>query len=183
VNTTTFFRLNVVAAATFVAACSDKTALGPSRPPAIAPAANRQSDETLNPDLEQALATMRAATARYHDIQNALNDGFALRHVCQTAGDDGLTGDVYANRTRVRDGRIDPSLPDGLIYEPTPDGPRLVGVELVMPYTLWTNPDPPTFFGTPFQREDGFGVYGLHVWIWLHNPNGMLEETNPNVQC
>jgi hypothetical protein len=183
VNTATLCRLSVVIGATLVAACSDKTPFAPSRPSAIATGANRQRDETLNPDLEQALATIRAATAQYHDIQNALNDGFVLRHACQTPGDDGPTGDIYANRTRVRDGVIDPALPDALIYEPTPDGPRLVGVELAIPYTLWTNPDPPMFFGTPFQREDGFGVYGLHVWIWLHNPNGMFEETNPNVQC
>ena len=52
-----------------------------------------------------------------------------------------------------------------------------------MPYDLWTNPDPPTFFGIPFEREDGFGVYGLHVWLWLHNPDGMFEETNPHVSC
>lgn len=183
-NTAMLFRLSIVAAAALVVACSDKAPLGPSRSSAIsASAANRQSDALLNPDLQQALATMRAATAQYHDLQNALNDGFVLRHTCGVAGEDEVVGTVYANRDRVRDGKIDPALPDGLIYEPTRDGMRLVGVELVMPYALWTNPDPPTFFGNTFAREDGFGVYGLHVWIWLHNPNGMFEETNPNVKC
>jgi len=184
VTTAMLYRLSLVAAATLVAACSDKTPLGPSGRSAIAPpAANRQSDEVVNPDLEQALAAMRAATAPYHDIQNALNDGFALRITCLAPGEDELVGDIYTNRTRARDGKIDPSLPDGLIYEPTPDGPRLVGVELIMPYALWTNPDPPTFFGHEFRREDGPGVYGLHVWIWRHNPDGMFEEANPNVKC
>ena len=108
--------------------------------------------------------------------------GFVLRHACGAPGDDEPIT-IYANRARARDGRIDPALPDALIYEPTSDGLRLVGVELVMPYALWTSPEPPTFFGTSFEREDTFGVFGLHVWIWRHNPNGMFEENNPRVTC
>src|SRR5262249_7239172 len=103
VTTAMLYRLSLVAAATLVAACSDKTPLGPSGRSAIAPpAANRQSDEVVNPDLEQALAAMRAATAPYHDIQNALNDGFALRITCLAPGEDELVGDIYTNRTRAR---------------------------------------------------------------------------------
>jgi len=184
VNNTILFRFALVAAATLCAACADGAPVAPQHQSAIAASvASRQNDIALNPDLQQALAKMRAATAPYHDLQNALNDGFLLRAACLSPGDDEQMGDIYANRTRVRDGVIDPALPDGLIYEPTPDGPRLVGVELVMPYTLWTSPDPPTFFGVPFQREDNFGVYGLHVWIWLHNPDGMFAESNPRVTC
>lgn len=177
------FRLALVAAATLCAGCSDQTS-APSRPVGITvPAATRQSDETFNPDLEQALATMRAATAQYHDIQNALNDGFVLRVECGAEAEGGSMGALYANRTRARDGKIDPALPDGLIYENAPDGPRLVGVELIMPYTLWPSADPPTFFGATFQREDEPGVFGLHVWLWLNNPNGMFAEENPRVTC
>ena len=182
-HTAMLSRLCIITATSFVAACSDRTPLNPSRTALSANTTARLSDETQNPALQQALATMRAVTAQYHDVQNALNDGFVLRHTCGVQGDDGPIGTVYANRSRVQDGAIDPWLPDGLIYEPTSDGLRLVGVELAMPYALWTNPDPPTFFGHAFQREDGFKVYGLHVWIWLHNPNGMFDETNPNVQC
>jgi len=175
------FRLAIAVGVALSAACGDRAPLAPSSRTAQR-ASSRQIDDA-NPELNQALATMRAATAPYHDVQNALNDGFLLRHPCLAAGDDGLTGDIYTKRSRSRDGVIDPSLPDGLIYEHTPDGPRLVGIELIMPYDLWTNPDPPTFFGTPFEREDGFCVFGLHVWLWLHNPNGMFEENNPNVSC
>jgi hypothetical protein len=178
-------RLALVAAATLCAGCADRTLSDPFRPTGIAAtAANRQSDETFNPDLEQALATMRAATAQYHDIQNALNDGFVLRLQCGDPGEgDEPIGTLYTNRARARDGKIDPALPDGLIYEPTPDGPRLVGIELIMPYALWPSADPPTFFGNTFQREDEPGVFGLHVWIWEHNPNGMFAESNPRVSC
>lgn len=183
-NTIMPIRLVLVAAATLCAGCTDHTPSAPSRPVGIAaPAANRKSDEALSPDLEQALATMRAATAQYHDIQNALNDGFVLRLECGSEAEGDGMGALYANRTRVRDGRIDPALPDGLIYEPTSDGARLVGVEFLMPYALWPSVDPPTFFGATFQREDEGGVFGLHVWIWLHNPNGMFAEANPGVTC
>jgi len=144
--------------------------------------ANRQSDVTLNPDLEQALATMRGATAPYHDIQNALNDGYRLALECGADDEgDGFMGALYSNPTRVRDGKIDPALPDGLIYEPTPDGPRLVGVEFIMPRALWPNTEPPMFFGNPFMDEGP--RFGLHVWLWRHNPNGMFAKVNPRVTC
>jgi len=26
-------------------------------------------------------------------------------------------------------------------------------------------------------------VFGLHVWVWRHNPEGMFATTNPNVSC
>ena len=182
-NTIMPSRLALVAAATLCIGCADHAPSAPSRPVRISTAAaNRLSDETFNPDLEQALATMRAATAPYHDVQNALNDGYVLRNPCE-AEEDGAVGAIYANRTRVRDGKIDPALPDGLIYESTPDGPRLVGIELLMPYDLWQNPNPPTFFGATFQRENGPGAFALHVWLWLHNPDGMFAESNSRVTC
>ena len=177
-------RIAFLAAVSLCAACADQPS-APSRQVGIAATeATRQSDETFNPELQQALATMRAATAQYHDIQNALNDGFALRLECgsEAEGGEGM-GALYTNRTRARDGKIDPALPDGLIYENTPDGPRLAGVELIMPYALWPSADPPTFFGATFQREDEPGVFGLHVWLWLNNPNGMFAEENPRVTC
>ena len=175
--------LALVAAATLSAGCADRTPSAPSRPIGIAAAtADRQTDEAFSPDLQQALATMRAATAPYHDIQNALNDGFSFRVQCGNAGE-GNEPTLYANRTYVRDGTIDPAHPDALLYEVSPDGPRLVGIELIMPYVLWPNAEPPTFFGTPFDREDEAGVYGLHVWLWKHNPNGMFAFANPRLTC
>jgi len=148
----------------------------------VAAVGNRQTDATFTPELQQALATMRAATAKYHDIQNALNDGFGLALACGAEDEgDGFTGALYSNPTRVRDGKIDPALPDGLIYEPTPDGLRLAGVEFVMPVALWPNADPPMFFGTPFMNEGP--RFGLHVWLWEHNPNGMFAKVNPRVTC
>ena len=113
-----------------------------------------------------------------------MNDGFAFRLPCGSPleGDEPL-GAIYTNRTRARDGKIDPALPDGLIYEPTPDGLRLVGVELIMPSDLWSNPDLPSFFGHTFHVENAGNTLALHVWLWLNNPDGMFAESNPRVTC
>jgi hypothetical protein len=37
--------------------------------------------------------------------------------------------------------------------------------------------------GAEFQREDEFGVFGLHVWVWRNNPNGLFEEAHPRISC
>jgi hypothetical protein len=84
------------------------------------------------------------------------------------------------NFTRILDGQIDPSTPDALIYEPHEDGLKLVGVEFAV---LDAGQDAPKFMGATFQREDEFGVFGLHVWVWRDNPNGLFAETNPRVSC
>ena len=62
-------------------------------------------------------------------------------------------------------------------------GGGLVGVELAVPYALWTAPAPPAFLGTPFQREDEFEVWALHVWVWRDNPAGLFAESHPLVAC
>lgn len=160
--------------------CADGTSLAPERPsPAVPHAAL-----TLSATENDALATLRRATARYHNLDAALADGFVFLHGCEVRSDEGPVGTVYVNMQRLLDGVIDPSLPDGLIYEPRTNAPpRLVAVELAVPYALWAGSQPPTFLGATFQHEDEFGVFGLHVWIWRDNPNGLFAEVNPNVSC
>jgi hypothetical protein len=134
--------------------------------------------------LRVALARMRRATARYQDLNAALADGFVFLHGCEVRPDEGPAGVLYVHFERLLDGRIDPSKPDALLYEPGGEGRlRLVGAELAIPYTQWTEPEPPEFFGAEFQPEDEFGVWGLHVWIWRRNPEGMFAESNPRVSC
>jgi hypothetical protein len=92
---------------------------------------------------------------------------------------------LYVHMGRLTDGAIDPTAPDALLYEPGAAGgpPTLVGVELAVPYALWTGEAPPTFLGATFQREDEFGVFGLHVWVWRDNPEGLFAESHPRVTC
>jgi len=119
-------------------------------------------------------------TGRYHSLKAAADDGFVLLHSCEVRGDEGPVGTVYVHFGRLLDGRIDPELPDALIYEPHQDGLKLVGVELAV---LNAGQDPPQFLGATFQSEDEFGVYALHAWVWRENPEGIFAETNPRVSC
>ena len=167
------------AAVMLLAACADHAPVQPIQPPSVdAPHAARQSR-----DIESAVATLRRVTARYHDLEAAKADGFVLLHPCENRPDEGPVGIVYVHMGRLLDGVIDPESPDALIYEPEGKRPRLVGVEFALPYPFWTGEEPPVFLGNSFQREDEFGVYALHAWVWRHNPEGMFAETNPRVSC
>jgi hypothetical protein len=130
------------------------------------------------------ITTLQRVTARYHNLSAAIDDEFVLLHPCEARGDEGPVGTVYVNMARLMDGVIDPESPDALIYEPTRNGDlRLVGVEFAVPQALWTGTELPQFLGASFQREDEFGVFALHAWVWRSNPEGLFAETNPRVSC
>lgn len=169
--------LTVVVAATLLSACSSDAPIAPRQQPAVG-----ASLASLVADGNKDLATIRAATARYHDLTVALQEGFVLLHPCEVR-DEGPVGEVYVNFTRLLDGVIDPQTPDALVYEPGRAGgrPKLVAAEFAIPYAMVQ--DAPQFQGATFQNEDEFGVYGLHVWVWRENPNGMFAETNPRLSC
>jgi hypothetical protein len=172
--------LTLVALAALFTGCADEAPLGPDHEPAaaarsVAPASSQEA---------VVLATLRRVTARYHDLNTALADGFILLHECEVRPGEGAVGTVYFHPGRTMDGVLDPESPDALVYEPTRNGRyRLVAVEMVMPYALWGEPNPPQFLGNDLQPEDEFQVFGLHVWVWRHNPEGMFAEANPRVSC
>jgi hypothetical protein len=174
--------LAIVATTALLAACADKTPLAPDPRPTISA---QVSANAATEDKDDSLATLRRVTARYHDLGVAAKDGFVLLHDCEVRSEEGPVGTVYYNPARLLDGVINPEKPDALIYEPGRDGrrPRLVGVEFAIPFTLWTQSEPPKFHGATFQREDEFGVFGLHIWIWRKNPKGLFAESNPRVNC
>jgi hypothetical protein len=135
-------------------------------------------------DVTALVATLQRATARYHNLDAALADGFVFLEACESRGDEGPVGTVYVNLGRLLDGVADPSSPDALLYEPRAnDRPRLAGVELAVPYALWALEATPTLLGATFQREDEFGVFGLHIWVWRDNPEGLFARTNPRISC
>jgi hypothetical protein len=160
-------------------ACTEQTPLATSAEPGLQPQANVSTAVAYH----RTLAELRRATAAYHDIDRAIADGFILLHECEVRPGEGQAGAVYVNLSRLTGG-IDPSNPPGLLYEPGRNGRMsLVGAELAVPFALWPHADPPEFFGAQFQPEEEFGVYGLHVWIWRHNPDGMFAQANPRVSC
>jgi hypothetical protein len=173
----------VGAAVALAAACTDQAPVEPGLEP-IGPAMAELRPTPGN--LLRAITTLRRATARYHDLDAALADGFVFLHDCEVRPGEGAVGMLYVHMERLMDGVIDPSRPDALVYEPgrrASDRPQLVGVELAVPYSLWTGTSAPTFLGATFQPEDEFGVFGLHVWVWRANPDGLFAEANPRVSC
>lgn len=174
-----------LAAAGLLGACADPAPLAP--PDSVARALPEVALQAVNgqgADAVGALTAMAEATGRYHDLELAKREGFVFLHGCEVRGDEGPVGIVYIHVGRLMDGVIDPAAPDGLIYEPRKnDKPKLIGVEFAMPYALWSNQQPPSFLGRTFQAEDEFGVWGLHVWLWTVNPEGLFAESNPRVAC
>ena len=166
-----FAILSVIA----LAACADEPLPSEAGPNNVVQAT------ALGGDVQTAVNTMRAVTARYHSLAAAMADDFVLLHPCEARGDEGPVGTVYVNFARLLDGAIDPALPDALIYEPASNGGvKLVGVEFAV---VNSGQSAPTFLGNVFQREDEFGVFALHAWVWKTNPEGMFAETNPRVSC
>ena len=163
------------AALTLLAACSDKAPVAPNH--SMAKDARFATGADMG--VIDVSATLRRVTARYHNLKAALDDGFVLLHPCEARGE-GTVGTVYVNFDRVLDGQIDPELPDALIYEPRKEELKLVGVEFAM---LDTGQQVPELLGVTFQREEEFGVFALHAWVWRDNPSGLFAETNPRVSC
>lgn len=141
------------------------------------------------------LADVRAATARFHDLDVALGAGYGKFYVCtdnETPGV-GAMGQHYVRGALVGDPAIDPLKPEALIYAPKPGGgSRLVGVEYVVLQADWHaafGDAIPTVLGTPLKAVGAPNRYGLppffqrHVWLWSHNPSGTYEDWNPSVSC
>lgn len=134
------------------------------------------------------LAHIRAATARYHDVDVALADGYIPVSPCEQI-DAGTMGVHYLNPARASDADIDPARPELLLYVPTADdGARLVGVEYFVAEAA-TGGVRPDLYGVPFDgpmagHSPGMPVhYDLHVWTWRHNPDGMTAQWNPALSC
>lgn len=136
--------------------------------------------------LQKGLATFRRATARYHRVEAAIEDGFEQILPCLSNPDgEGAIGIPYARLDRF-DTNIDLSEPEILFYEPRKNGKlRLVGGEPVTPIEAWDaeNSDPPSLFGRQFHANREHGLYGLHMWVWRHSPDGVLSFWNRNVSC
>jgi len=151
------------------------------------------------------LRATRAATARFHSVEQATAAGYAeLRDAAGIACIDNPAGGMgihYVNGGLVGDPALTPASPEVLVYQPTPDGRmRLVALEYVILESTWreTHPDPtdvPSLFGQDFERLPGPGepepqnryglpaFYELHVWLWAHNPDGTFADWNPTVTC
>jgi hypothetical protein len=135
---------------------------------------------------------VRESTQRFRDVSVAIAEGYVLQFGCVSGGDLGAMGVHFVNGPLVADGVLDPTRPELLVYEPTPNGGmRLVAADYLVIADTWNarNPGPPELMGQLFHLFDSpnrFGLpafYTLHVWAWKDNPNGTFVNWNPNVSC
>jgi hypothetical protein len=122
------------------------------------------------------LAQARRATAKYHDIENALADGYVDGNL-NTPGE----GYHYITPALV-DATFDPEQPEVLLYASLrgKDRLKLVAVEYVVPDTF---PVPEGFSGDDdvWQSEEPFPIWVLNARIWRLNPDGVFAFLNPRV--
>lgn len=145
-----------------------------------------------DPGAAKDLATARTATQQYHNVETAIADGYVPTEECVSSPAGGM-GFHYVN-FGLMDGTIDLAHPEILLYAPSEAGPRLVGIEYVLPIGPPGAPVPspappaPALFGESFEgpmlgHDDGPPHYDLHVWTWQANPDGILAAFNPTVSC
>src|SRR5688500_12264993 len=143
------------------------------------------------PGMERLIAAARAATARYHNVEAAVADGYIPDGFgCISEPGVGAMGEHYINLQIDADPAIDLTKPELLLYEPGKDGKLvLVGVEYEVFQADWYNAgntEPPSLFGEEFEPMIFPGLdplFGLHVWLWRHNPTGMIQSFNSAVSC
>jgi len=144
-------------------------------------------------------AKAQSATARYHDLQNALDDGYVelpavqdtttvkATNGCASAKSGAGAMGVHYIKGSLLDGSIDAQTPEVLVYEPTANGNmKLVALEYVATA-------PQSLFGQAFTKTDLAPYLGgaentnfawtLHAWIWKPNPSGLFMPWNPSVNC
>jgi hypothetical protein len=132
---------------------------------------------------------VREATRQYIDVNAAT--GYEQFLGCVSGPDRGAMGVHYVNMALVGDGEIDASRPEALIYEPSGDRLRLVGVEFIVDAATWLgrHSAPPVLEGQSFQFVNAPNRYGLpaffelHVWAWRENPHGAFVDWNTRVSC
>ena len=124
------------------------------------------------------LLQVRAATARYRDIQNAISDGYAdISVVVPNMG-------YHYMKSALVDVTFEIRKPEILVYNKKENGKfQLVAVEYAVPIDLSPDKAPKGFTGSAdvWDRNTGFGLWLLHAWVWYRNPDGVFNPTNPLV--
>jgi hypothetical protein len=155
----------------------------------VAPLQYAEAGEGLAPQTLKELAQVRRATAKYHDISNALADGYVdVGFVAPGVGCH-MLNPIYAS-----DGFIDLNKPELLVYSDC-SGTALGQSELrAVEYSLicsmpgcvgTTIPEGFTGDHDAWELFPGAGMippqWTLHAWVWRHNPDGIFVTVNPAV--
>lgn len=137
---------------------------------------------------------IREATKQFKDVDVAIAAGYLPTEECVALPDGSAgMGYHYVQPEFIGDTRIDPTMPEILVYQKDRKGKlRLGAVEYFAAdddQDLATDDDRPTLMGHPFEgpmagHDDDMPVhYDLHVWLYRRNPAGELASWNPDVHC
>ncbi len=138
------------------------------------------------------LDEVRAATAMYRDLDTAKKAGYGKFLTCFRHGDHMGMGQHFVNGTLAGDDVLDPMKPEALVYEPLEDGSMiLVAFEYLVFADKWdpqkTGRPAPTIYGQPLKLLTNIPetppVWGLHLWLYSYNPEGLFASYNPTVSC
>jgi hypothetical protein len=117
------------------------------------------------------LAQARRATVQYHDVNQAIADGYVF------VGASPEHGIEYVNFGLV-DCSFEPTRPETIRYFARPDGSlQLAGVEYVVPMACTSTP-PEGFPGDAdeWEPEEDLPLWILGAWIWVANPGGVFAD-------
>ena len=132
----------------------------------------------------QDLAAVRQATARYHDVDLAVADGYVAMSPCVAEPGLGTMGIHFVNLGLASDLVVQAAEPEVLLYLPSPTGFRLVGVEY---FVVAAGQPTPELFGRaldgPMVHEGLPPHFELHAWVWHGNEAGMFAEFDPALSC
>ncbi len=146
------------------------------------------------------LAQVRAATARFHRVEEAVAAGYELGWVngagnrivagCVSSPTAGAMGYHYFHPDLMADNAVDALQPEVLVYAPAADGGLKLGAVEWVVRSAQSNPpgvsQPPSVLGMPMHilvPPPGPAFYITHAWVWTNNPAGMFADFNPEVSC
>lgn len=199
------------AALTITTACSPADPQAPSATGATSAIELAPAAASLGPNVSKALASLRHATARFHNVDAAIAAGYADPSGIPCVSSPAGTMGVHVLKASLLDQAVVPNEPELLLYLPKANGGfKLVAVEYLVPALLrnnttgavspWFAPTPwgagytlvtprPSVFGEAFEgpmpgHEPGMPWhFDKHVWVWNTNPSGMFSQWNPSISC
>jgi hypothetical protein len=136
--------------------------------------------QASNGDDERAVAGVRQATDRFHDLGQVGAAQYSPLLDCFDLPGVGGMGQHYADTSRF-DATIEANRPEALVYEVDQNRLQLVAVEYIVPWSAWVSSDPPSLFDHDFTSVTSLQIWALHAWIWRPNPLGMFANYNPRV--
>lgn len=127
------------------------------------------------------LQQVRAATAKFQNIQNAFKNNYVdINLVMPNMGHHILKAELVSPV-------FDLKRPPILVYNKRADDSfELVAVEYAVPIDPQSPHTPPEGFTGSADVWDfntlNTGWWTLHAWVWKNNPDGAFNPTNPTVQ-